>query len=60
MDGIDKLNLLSPPAGAPSAPRIEPLEPPYAPDVAAALFSIHPSHSPREPLKLFRTIGEKP
>ena len=56
MDGIDKLNLPSPPAGMPCAPRIAPLEPPYAADVAAALFSIHPSHSPREPLKLFRTM----
>jgi hypothetical protein len=59
MDGIDKLNLLSPAAGIPCAPRIAPLEPPYATDVAAALFSIHPSHSPREPLKLFRTMQNR-
>jgi alkylhydroperoxidase family enzyme len=56
MDGIDKLNLLSPAAGMSCAPRIAPLEPPYTADVAAALFRIHPSHSPREPLKLFRTM----
>ena len=56
MDGIDKLNLPLAPAGTPRAPRIAPLEPPYAADVAAALFGIHPSHSPREPLKLFRTM----
>jgi len=42
MDGIDKLNLLSPPAAMPCAPRVEPLEPPYAADVAAALSRIHP------------------
>jgi hypothetical protein len=56
MGGIDKMNLLSPPAGMPNAPRIAPLEPPYAADVAAALSRIHPSDSSREPLKLFRTM----
>ena len=56
MGGIDKLNLLSPAAGMPNAPRIAPLEPPYPADVAAALSRIHPSDSPREPLKLFRTM----
>jgi alkylhydroperoxidase family enzyme len=56
MDGTDKLNLLSAPAGTPWAPRIAPLGPRYAADVAAALYGIHPSHSPREPLKLFRTM----
>ena len=56
MDGIDKLNLLSPAAAMPNAPRIAPLEPPYAADIAAALSRIHPSDSPREPLKLFRTM----
>src|SRR5271170_6118856 len=48
-------NLLSPPAGMTNAPRIAPLDPPYAADVAAALSRIHPSYSSREPLKLFRT-----
>ena len=56
MDGIDKLNLLSPAAGMPNAPSIAPLEPPYAADVAAALSCIHPYDSWREPLKLFRTM----
>jgi hypothetical protein len=56
MDGIDQLNLLSPPAGMPCAPRIAPLEPPYSADVAAALSCIHPYDSSREPLKLFRTM----
>ena len=60
MDGIDKLNLLSPAAAMPNAPRIAPLEPPYAADVAAALSRIHPSDSPREPLKLFRTMVRSP
>jgi Carboxymuconolactone decarboxylase family len=50
MDGIDKLNL------PPCAPRIAPLEPPYAADIAAALFRIHPSDLSREPLKLLRTM----
>jgi alkylhydroperoxidase family enzyme len=54
--GIDKMNLLSPTPGVPNAPRIAPLEPPYAADVAAALSHIHPSDSSWEPLKLFRTM----
>jgi alkylhydroperoxidase family enzyme len=56
MGRIDRMNSLSPPAGMPSAPRIAPLEPPYAEGVAAALSRIHPSDSSREPLKLFRTM----
>ena len=44
------------PRGMPNSPRIAPLEPPYAADVASALSRIHPSDSSREPLKLFRTM----
>jgi alkylhydroperoxidase family enzyme len=37
-------------------PRIAPLEPPYAPDVEAALSKWMPPGSPVEPLRLFRTL----
>ncbi len=36
--------------------RIAPLQPPYAPDVAAALAKWMPPGSPVEPLRLFRTL----
>ena len=37
-------------------PRIEPLEPPYAPDVEAALAKWMPPGHEAEPLRLFRTL----
>jgi 4-carboxymuconolactone decarboxylase len=37
-------------------PRIAPLEPPYAPDIEAALMKWMPPGSPVEPLRLFRTL----
>lgn len=37
-------------------PRIAPLEPPYSPDVAAALAKWMPPGTAVEPLKLFRTL----
>jgi 4-carboxymuconolactone decarboxylase len=37
--------------------RIAPLQPPYAPDVAAALAKWMPPGSPVEPLRLFRTLN---
>ncbi len=40
-----------------STPRIPPLEPPYAPEIAAALAKMMPAGSPVEPLKLFRTLA---
>jgi alkylhydroperoxidase family enzyme len=39
-----------------NAPRIAPLEPPYAPDVDAALRKWMPPNSGLEPLALFRTL----
>ena len=38
-------------------PRIEPVEPPYEPEVEAALRAMMPRNSPVEPLKLFRTLA---
>jgi len=38
-------------------PRIEPVEPPYEPEVDAALRAMMPRNSPVEPLKLFRTLA---
>jgi 4-carboxymuconolactone decarboxylase len=38
------------------APRIAPLEPPYEPEVEAALLKWMPPNSPLEPLRLFRTL----
>jgi len=38
-------------------PRIPPLEPPYDPEIAAALAKMMPPGSPVEPLKLFRTLA---
>ena len=38
------------------APRIAPLQPPYAPDVAAMLAKWMPPASEAEPLRLFRTL----
>jgi alkylhydroperoxidase family enzyme len=40
---------------APSA-RVQPLEPPYEPDVEASLAKWMPPGSPAEPLRLFRTL----
>jgi 4-carboxymuconolactone decarboxylase len=40
---------------SPSAPRIAPLEPPYAPEVAEHLAATMPAWSKMEPLALFRT-----
>jgi 4-carboxymuconolactone decarboxylase len=37
--------------------RIKPLEPPYAPEIAAALAKMMPPGSPVEPLRLFRTLA---
>ena len=37
--------------------RIEPVQPPYEPEVAAALQAMMPRNSPVEPLKLFRTLA---
>jgi 4-carboxymuconolactone decarboxylase len=37
-------------------PRIAPLQPPYAPDIEAALAKWMPPNSPLEPLALFRTL----
>jgi 4-carboxymuconolactone decarboxylase len=37
--------------------RIAPLQPPYAPDIAAALSKWMPPGSPVEPLRLFRTLN---
>ena len=37
-------------------PRIAPLEPPYPPDIDAALAKWMPPGSPMEPLRLFRTL----
>ncbi len=37
-------------------PRIAPLEPPYPPDIEAALSKWMPPGSPVEPLRLFRTL----
>jgi 4-carboxymuconolactone decarboxylase len=37
-------------------PRIAPLEPPYRPDIEAALSKWMPPGSPVEPLRLFRTL----
>jgi 4-carboxymuconolactone decarboxylase len=38
-------------------PRIAPLEPPYDPDVEAALLKWMPPNSPMDPLRLFRTLN---
>jgi len=43
-----------------SDPRLPPLEPPYAPDIAAALQAMMPKNSPVEPLRLFRTLAVHP
>ena len=37
-------------------PRIEPVEPPYEPEVEVARGAMMPRNSPVEPLKLFRTL----
>lgn len=42
---------------SPVAPRIAPLEPPYAPELAAMLEKWMPPGSGMEPLALFRTLG---
>jgi 4-carboxymuconolactone decarboxylase len=42
---------------ATAAPRIAPLEPPYAPEVKAMLEKWMPPDSGMEPLRLFRTLG---
>jgi alkylhydroperoxidase family enzyme len=42
------------------APRIAPLEPPYAPEIEAMLAKWMPPDSGMEPLKLFRTLGVHP
>lgn len=42
---------------AASSPRIEPLEPPYEPDVDTYLTKLMPAGSGLEPLKLFRTLA---
>lgn len=42
------------------APRIEPLDPPYAPEIAEALAKWMPPGSKIEPLKLFRTLVQSP
>ncbi len=48
-------------APAPSAaPRIRPLEPPYAPDVAERLAKWMPPNSGMDPLVLFRTVARHP
>src|SRR5438552_8948232 len=43
-----------------SAPRIAPLEPPYAPEALEALTKWMPPGSGAEPLKLFRTLTRHP
>src|SRR5205823_11687948 len=43
-------------AGSLLMPRIAPLEPPYPPDIEAALAKWMPPGSPMEPLRLFRTL----
>src|SRR5580698_6760465 len=43
-----------------STPRIAPLEPPYDPEIAAALAKWMPPGSKVEPLKLFRTLVRSP
>jgi alkylhydroperoxidase family enzyme len=43
-----------------AAPRIAPLEPPYAPEVSAMLEKWMPPNSELEPLRLFRTLGVHP
>ncbi len=45
---------------ATTAPRIEPLQPPYDPEVAEALAKWMPPGSDAEPLALFRTIMRHP
>jgi 4-carboxymuconolactone decarboxylase len=44
----------------PRTPRIPPLEPPYAPEVEAALMKWMPPGAGVEPLKLFRTLNVHP
>jgi 4-carboxymuconolactone decarboxylase len=41
-------------------PRIAPLDPPYAPEVAESLAKWMPPGSQMEPLKLFRTLAQSP
>jgi 4-carboxymuconolactone decarboxylase len=41
-------------------PRIAPLEPPYEPEIEAALLKWMPPNSPLEPLRLFRTLNVHP
>jgi 4-carboxymuconolactone decarboxylase len=41
-------------------PRIAPLDPPYAPEIAASLAKWMPPGSKMEPLKLFRTLVRNP
>ena len=43
-----------------SAPRIAPLEPPYAQEVGAMLARWMPPDSGAEPLRLFRTLAVHP
>ena len=38
-------------------PRIEPVQPPYEPEIDAELRGMMPRNSPVEPLKLFRTLA---
>jgi alkylhydroperoxidase family enzyme len=45
---------------AATAPRIAPVNPPYAPDTAAMLSKWMPPNSGLEPLKLFRTLAVHP
>jgi alkylhydroperoxidase family enzyme len=42
---------------AAAMPRIQPLEPPYEPDVEAYLTKLMPAHSGLEPLRIFRTLA---
>jgi alkylhydroperoxidase family enzyme len=40
------------------SPRIDPIEPPYPPDVAASLAKMMGHRTDREPLRLFRTLAQ--
>jgi 4-carboxymuconolactone decarboxylase len=44
-------------ARAAASPRIQPLEPPYEPDVEAYLTKLLPAGSELEPLRIFRTLA---
>src|SRR5690349_16289700 len=53
-------DVMSTPHEPNAGPRISPIEPPYAPDVAASLAKWMPPGSALEPLALFRTIAHHP